>query len=361
MCPQAERVVTPTSDLRIIYNVPLPAPARLAFELPRSQAQSDFVTASRQAIESILNGSDPRFLVIVGPCSIHDPIAGLEYARKLASLREELKDALEIVMRVYFEKPRTSVGWKGLIMDPGLDGSAHLADGLGRARKILRDVIDLGMPTATEFLDPVTPQYISDLVCWAAIGARTVESQTHRQMASGLSMPVGLKNATSGKVEPAVNALKAVNHPQTFFGISQEGVASEVSTSGNPSAHIILRGGEDGPNYSAGHVEAALAQLRAAGLSQSIVIDSSHANCDKDYTRMGGVFQEVLEQRLAGNRHVVGAMLESNLVAGNQSANAGKEDLRYGQSITDPCIAWEETEALLRECAERMRKAIHTS
>lgn len=343
------------SDLNIQYNVPLPAPALLAHEQARSAKQAGVVTDSRDEIQSILDGSDERFVVVIGPCSIHDPAGGREYAERLAELREKVSDCMAVVMRVYFEKPRTTVGWKGLIMDPDLDGSANIPKGLRTARGFLQQVLDLGMPTATEFLDPITPQYIADLICWAAIGARTTESQPHRQMASGLSMPVGFKNTTNGGIKPAVNAVKAAIQPQTFLGVSPEGVASAVSTRGNYYCHLVLRGGDEGPNYTAEFVQQAEQQMEAAGLKPWIMIDASHANCGKDPERMPVVFEEIVQQWIDGNRNVFGAMLESNLVGANQSITENPSDLLYGQSITDPCIDWETSERLLLATAERLR------
>ena len=257
-------------------------------------------------------------------------------------------------MRVYFEKPRTTVGWKGLIMDPELDGSDNIPGGLRLARTFLRDVIDLGIPTATELLDPITPQYISDLICWSAIGARTTESQTHRQMASGLSMPLGFKNATNGSLVPAFNAIKAATSPQTFLGISAEGIASAVSTSGNPYCHIILRGGEDGPNFSAEHVAEAAGQLEAKGLLPAIMVDASHDNSGKDHANQPGVFEDIVAQRAAGNGHIIGSMVESNLVEGAQKFPQPVGNLTYGQSITDKCIDWDTTERLLKDAAANL-------
>jgi 3-deoxy-7-phosphoheptulonate synthase len=257
-------------------------------------------------------------------------------------------------MRVYFEKPRTTVGWKGLIMDPQLDGSDDIPNGLRAARSFLRDIIDLGMPTATELLDPITPQYIADLISWSAVGARTTESQTHRQMASGLSMPLGFKNATNGSLQPAVNAIKAATSPQTFLGISAEGIASAVTTNGNPHCHIILRGGEAGPNYSADHVDAAAKQLEKNGLPAAIMVDASHDNSGKDDANQPGVFADIVAQRAAGDTRIVGAMIESNLVAGAQKFPQPRADLTYGQSITDKCIDWPTTERILRDAAERL-------
>ena len=342
------------TDLNVAFNVPLPAPALLAHEMPRTSSQADTIFSSRKSIQDILHRESDRFLVITGPCSVHNPAEAIEYAGKLAELSREVEEKIDIVMRVYFEKPRTSVGWKGLIMDPDLDGTANLAEGLRIARKLLGEIIDLGVPTATEFLDPITPQYIGDLISWAAIGARTVESQTHRQMASGLSMPVGFKNATYGGMSAVVNALKASIAPQTFFGISPEGVASMVSTTGNRNCHTVLRGGESGPNYSAEEVAKVTAALEKGKVLGSIVIDASHANCSKDYEKMPGVFEDVVAQRAGGNKNIVGAMLESNIVAGNQKVGDDISALTKGLSITDPCIDWETTQRIIREAAEKL-------
>ncbi len=337
------------SDLHVVGTQVLASPAEMGLEIARSDAEADFVADSRDVIHRILQGTDPRFLVIVGPCSIHDPESCREYAEKLSVLSRELEDKLFVVMRVYFEKPRTSIGWKGLVMDPHLDGSYDIDSGLRLARRILREVIDLGLPTATEFLDPITPQYISDLVSWSAIGARTSESQTHRQMASGLSMPVGIKNSTYGDIQAAINGIKAATHSQSFLGVDAGGRACAVSTSGNPDCHIILRGGTQGPNYQASELQQAQGLLSENGLPDRVIVDASHANCGKDHERMPAVFRDILQQRVAGNRMLVGAMLESNLVAGAQSFPRPLEDLVYGQSITDKCMNWETTEALLRE------------
>ena len=342
------------SDLHVAKNIPLPAPALLLEEIPRSDEQAATVARTRQEIGSILFGDDPRFLVIVGPCSIHDTKAGLEYAQRLAALSERLKDKLYIVMRVYFEKPRTTVGWKGLIMDPELDGTDNIPEGLRQARGFLRQVIDLGLPTATELLDPITPQYIADLISWSAIGARTTESQTHRQMASGLSMPLGFKNTISGDLAAAINAVKAASREQTFLGVSEQGVASAVTTTGNPHCHVILRGGSDGPNYDADSIATTRTALEGAGLPPAIVVDASHANCGKDDKRMAGVFREIVAQRTAGDTSIIGAMLESNLVAGNQPFPQPLDQLTRGLSITDKCIDWETTEALLQETADQL-------
>jgi 3-deoxy-7-phosphoheptulonate synthase len=341
------------SDLNIASNIPLPAPALMLHEIPRSDAQEEFVAEARQHIRDILLHRDLRFLLIVGPCSIHDTRAGLEYAARLRGLINRVHEKLFLVMRCYFEKPRTSMGWKGLIMDPRLDGSDDIPEGLRIARRFLRDVIDMGLPTATELLDPITPQYIADLICWSAIGARTTESQTHRQMASGLSMPLGFKNATPGTVAPAINAIKAARQPQTFLGISGDGVASAVSTTGNPNCHLVLRGGEGEPNYSTEHVAEAERQLVEAGLDRTIVIDCSHGNSCRDPNRQPEVLRSVVAQRASGAGSIIGAMLESNLLAGSQPSPKPSGSLVYGQSITDACIDWETTERIVLEVAEK--------
>lgn len=342
------------SDLHVASNIPLPAPALMLYEIPRSEAQEDFVAESRQQIRDILLHRGARFLLLVGPCSIHDVQAGRDYARRLRTLSERVREKLYLVMRCYFEKPRTSLGWKGLIMDPRLDGSHEIPEGLRLARRFLRDVVDLGVPTATELLDPITPQYIADLICWSAVGARTTESQTHRQMASGLSMPLGFKNAMSGAISPAIHAIKAAREPQTFLGISGDGVASAVSTSGNPDCHLVLRGGDGGPNYSADHVADAERQLATAGLDRVMVIDCSHGNSGKDHNRQPVVFRDILTQRTADTRTIIGAMLESNLVAGSQPFPRPVGALVYGQSITDACLDWDTTERLVLDAAERL-------
>lgn len=343
--------MTRVSNLHIVANTPLPSPQSMIAEIPRSETHAALIAQSRDDIARILAGEDQRFLLVVGPCSIHDLKAGRDYAQRLAALAREVKDRVLVVMRVYFEKPRTTVGWKGLIMDPHLDGTNDIPTGLRMARKFLRDVLDLGLPTATEMLDPITPQYIADLTCWSAIGARTTESQTHRQMASGLSMPVGFKNTTSGGVMAAINAIKAAMQPLTFLGIGEDGRASVVNTTGNPACHIILRGGDDGPNFDTGNVKRSLELLVKNRLSPAVMIDASHANCSKDFRKMPAVFRDILRQRAEGARGVIGAMLESNLVEGAQAMNDSPVALTYGQSITDPCIDWATTEELVREAA----------
>ncbi len=343
------------SDIHVSSNLALPSPTVLLSRIPRSESNAEFVVRSRETIREIIFGNDPRLLVIAGPCSIHDTAAGLEYAERFAKLADQVKDEMLLVMRVYFEKPRTTVGWKGLIMDPRLDGSNRIEEGLETARKFLSDVISLGIPTATELLDPITPQYIADLICWSAIGARTTESQTHRQMASGLSMPLGFKNGTLGNLEPAINAIKAATHPQTFLGVGMDGRASAVTTTGNPDCHIILRGGEGGPNHDETSVAVTREMLLQHGLKPAIMIDASHGNCRKDHRLMPAVFDEIVRQRIAGDTSIIGAMLESNLVAGAQKFPQPSADLVYGQSITDACIDWETTRTLLDAAAVRLR------
>lgn len=338
-----------TSDINVVETRPLPSPAALLAELPKTDAQADFVTRSRRDIHRLIFTDEKRFLLIVGPCSIHDLKAGREYAAKLAQLAREVQDRVMIVMRVYFEKPRTTVGWKGLIMDPHLDGSHDIATGLRTARTFLREVLDLGLPTATELLDPITPQYIADLICWSAIGARTTESQTHRQMASGLSMPLGFKNGTDGSITSAVNAIKAASQPQTFLGISLEGHAATIVTRGNPDCHIVLRGGAAGPNYAAQHITRTEELLAKAKLPKSILVDASHDNSSKQPERQPEVMRDLLAQIAAGNTSIMGAMVESNLHAGNQAFPQPKETLKYGVSITDGCIDWATTETMIRE------------
>lgn len=343
------KIARQVSDLNVVRTELLPSPAELCVEVPRTDTQADFVGGSRDEIHNIIFGEDNRFLLVIGPCSIHDPEACMEYAHKLKTLSDEVKDRILIVMRVYFEKPRTSLGWKGLIMDPHLDGTNDIPTGLHMARGILREILDIGLPTATEFLDPITPQYIADLVSWSAIGARTSESQTHRQMASGLSMPLGFKNDTHGDLTPAVNAIKAANGKQTFLGVDQAGRASAVTTKGNPSCHMILRGGNIGPNYAAADVQNALDLLEKNGLTPSVMVDASHANCNKKQEQMPAVIQEIVRQRAEGNLLLIGAMVESNLVAGAQSFPRPLSELTYGQSITDECIDWAKTEEVVRD------------
>lgn len=335
------------SNVNIIENQPLPSPQALMEQVVATPEEAEFIVKSRETIVNILEGKDDRFLLILGPCSIHDTKACLEYAKRLAELNKKVSDRIYLVMRVYFEKPRTTVGWKGLIMDPRLDGSCRLEEGFVEARQFLKQVVACELPTATELLDPITPQYIADLVSWAAIGARTTESQTHRQMTSGLSMPVGFKNTTYGGIKAAINAIEAASKPQVFLGVSETGVASAVSTKGNQDCHLILRGGDDGPNYDEASVEASYNALIKAGQPERIMIDASHANCAKDDTKMPAVFEAIIEQKIKFPERILGAMLESHLNAGAQSFPQPIEDLNYGQSITDKCINWETTEELV--------------
>jgi 3-deoxy-7-phosphoheptulonate synthase len=308
------------------------------------------VANSRQAIENIIQGKDKRLLAIVGPCSVHDKTAALEYAQKLKHLADELNDKLCIVMRVYFEKPRTTVGWKGLINDPHLDNSFAVNEGLQLARALLLEINQMGVMAATEFVDTITPQYIADLISWAAIGARTTESQAHRMLASGLSMPVGFKNNTSGNVNAAVNAVLAASRPHHFLGITQTGTAATVATQGNPCCHIVLRGGSRGTNYDPASIQKASALLTKRNLRANVLIDCSHDNCNKDYTKQCLVIESLCQQLQNNEHHIMGLMLESHLIEGRQTLQAD-EKLNYGQSITDGCIGWNETETLLRKLA----------
>jgi 3-deoxy-7-phosphoheptulonate synthase len=341
--------VQKTSDINVVETRTLPSPAALIVELPKNETQADFVARARREIHQLIFTDDKRFLLIVGPCSIHDLEAGRDYARRLAALSRQVADRIMIVMRVYFEKPRTTVGWKGLVMDPHLDGSHDIAAGLRLGRTFLRDVVDLGLPTATEFLDPITPQYVADLVCWGAIGARTTESQTHRQMASGLSMPLGFKNGTDGSITTAINAIKAAGQPQTFLGINLEGASSAIVTRGNPNCHVVLRGGGGGPNFAPEHIARTEDLLAKANLPKSILVDCSHDNSSKQPDKQPEVMRQLLAQITAGNQSIMGAMVESNLGAGSQAFPQPKEKLRYGVSITDGCIDWATTEAMVRE------------
>lgn len=347
-----DRHERPTHDLNVERMVPLATPRRLKSRMPADVRSNATVAHSRDVLRAIIEGRDPRFLVLVGPCSIHDPKAAEDYARRLAGLRDALGDRMYIVMRTYFEKPRTSIGWKGLINDPHLDGSFDMETGLSIARDLLRTITGMGVPCGTEMLDPITPQYLDDLVSWAAIGARTVESQTHRQMASGLSMPVGYKNGTDGSLQSAIDAFTAAQHAHRFLGIDDDGQTCVVVTRGNPLGHLILRGGREAPNYSPQFVAEAAARLEQAGLPARVVVDCSHSNSGKRHERQAVVWDSVVAQRAGGNRALMGAMLESNLEAGRQEPDA--EPLRYGVSITDACIDWTETEQLLRRAWERL-------
>ena len=336
-----------TENLNVSELAPLTPPRLLKQELAAPSSSLENVVATRQAIRDILEGRDPRLLVIAGPCSIHDPAAALEYARRLATLRRERARDLLIVMRVYFEKPRTTIGWKGLIYDPHLDGSADIATGLRTARKLLLDINALGLPTATEMLDPIVPQYISDLVSWVAIGARTTESQTHRQMASGLSMPIGFKNGTDGNIQVAIDAMESARHPHSFLGIDDDGHAAIVRTCGTEWGHLILRGSAASPNYDEASLRDACRRLSARSLRCAIMVDCSHGNAGKKFARQEQVWNDIIARRAAGDRLVFGMLLESNLGEGNQAIPKNLNDLKYGVSITDECLGWEATVRLL--------------
>lgn len=341
---------SPLENLRVRGLTRLITPSQVKEQFPAEAAHYETVRAGRETARAILRGEDPRLLVVVGPCSIHDPQAALDYARRLATLRREVEDRYFLVMRVYFEKPRTTVGWKGLINDPFMDESCDLAHGIGLARRLLLDIAALGLPAATEFLDPIIPQYTADLISWSAIGARTTESQTHREMASGLSMPVGFKNGTDGSVQTAIDAMKSSRTPHSFLGIDQDGATSIVKTTGNPDSHLVLRGGRDGANHEARHVTAACEKLKAGGLVPALMVDCSHANSGKDPRRQPAVWKSILDQRAAGRCGIIGAMLESNIHFGSQSLSSDVSSLQYGVSITDACMDWEMTEVLLQKC-----------
>ena len=344
----------PTQDINIRHTEPLISPGELKAEQAISSAATRNVIESREAVIRILNGEDRRLIVIVGPCSIHDQTAGLEYARRLADLFKRVEDHMLLVMRVYFEKPRTTVGWKGLINDPHLNDTFDISAGLRIARRLLLEVASLGLPAATEMLEPITPQYIADLITLASIGARTTESPTHRQLASGLSMPVGSKNGTDGSLQVAINAMQAAKSPHSFLGIDGDGNTCIIKTKGNPWGHLILRGGRSGPNYDAECLATAVEQLNAAGLSSRFVVDCSHANSNKDYRNQSSVWNDVIGQRVAGNDTIIGLMLESNLHPDKQNLPADLSQLKFGVSITDGCIGWGETEALILDAYHKL-------
>ena len=341
-------------NVNISRVVPLVSPAKLNSELSVPSKTADMIYKSRQTIQSILQGRDPRMVAIVGPCSIHDVKAAMEYAKKLNTLRKKLEKSLFIVMRVYFSKPRTTIGWKGLIADPYLDGSADIPQGLRTARQLLLDINKMGLPVATEMLDPILPQYIAGLISWAAIGARTTESQTHREMASGLSMPVGFKNGTDGNLQIALDAMESSRHPHSFLGINSNGQTAVVRTKGNPYVHLILRGGSGGPNYSAADIENTEKKLKDKGLTPAIIVDCSHANSGKKHTGQEIVLSSILKQRLSGRKSIVGFMLESNLLPGAQSIPVDISELKYGVSITDECMGWAKTEEILTKTAKTL-------
>jgi phospho-2-dehydro-3-deoxyheptonate aldolase len=324
---------------------------------PLSPELENQIASSRKTVVDILERKDPRLLIVCGPCSIHDPQAAIEYAHKLKKLSDEVSNDLFIVMRVYFEKPRTTVGWKGMINDPHMDSSFDIEHGLKKARKLLLDITKIGLPIATEALDPNTPQYIADLISWSAIGARTTESQTHREMASGLSMPVGFKNGTDGNLDVAINAMKSASMPHRFVGINQQGQVTVLQTVGNSHGHVILRGGK-APNYDAENVALCEIQMKKAGLLPNLMIDCSHANSNKDYRNQPIVADSIIEQIKHGNNSIIGVMIESNLVEGNQSSEQPKENFKYGVSVTDACINWNETETLLRKMASTLSQPL---
>jgi len=345
-----------TADLHVSRFTTLPSPADIADELPIGEERSALVSRTRDEVRAIMAGEDDRLVVIAGPCSIHDTAAGLEYAGHLVRAAEEHRDDLLIVMRTYFEKPRTTIGWKGLINDPHLDGSHDIETGLRMARGFLRDVTALGMPCATEFLEPISPQYTADLITWGAIGARTTESQIHRQLASGLSMPIGFKNGMDGGLQVALDAAAAASSPQAFLGIGADGRASLVSTTGNPDTSIILRGGADGPNYGPSHIADAAARLDAAMLTPRVIVDASHGNSGKDHVRQSAVAAELGAQIATDGAAIAGVMLESNLVAGAQKLDvSARGRLVSGQSVTDACMGWDATAAALAELAAGVR------
>ena len=345
------------NDVHIQSEQVLITPEQLKRELPLSEQGVKYISEARQTIADIIHRRDPRLLVVTGPCSIHDIDSAKEYALKLKRLHDELQDSFYLVMRIYFEKPRTTVGWKGFINDPDMDGSFNVEEGLRKGRELLLWLAELELPVATEALDPISPQYLSELFSWSAIGARTTESQTHREMASGLSMPVGFKNGTDGKLNVAINALESAAHPHRFMGINPRGQVALMQTEGNPDGHIILRGGSE-PNYDAESVARCEQQIEAAGLVPKLVVDCSHGNSRKDHSRQPAVADEVFAQIAAGNTSILGIMLESHLKEGNQSSEQPREQLQYGVSVTDACIDWADTEQLLRRGAEFLASSL---
>ena len=346
--------MTRTRDLRVEGYRPLITPAVLIDELPLGEAGSFAIAGWRQEIAAILDRADDRLVVVAGPCSVHDVVAAREYAKRLAALATTLARELRVVMRVYFEKPRTTVGWKGLINDPRLDGSFRINEGVRLARRLLLDIVDSGLPAGCEFLDPISPQYTSDLVSWGAVGARTTESQVHRELASGLSMPIGFKNGTGGTVQIAIDAVRAAAYPHRFLGVTEQGLAAIVITRGNPECHVILRGGSRGPNYKRTDIARVLGDLASAGLPHRLMVDASHGNSERDHTKQATVVRDLASQIADGERGIVGLMLESFLVAGRQELK-NPDELEFGQSITDACIGWDETGALLGELAAAVR------
>lgn len=345
-----------TNNLKITGITPIIAPADLRQVFPLSEKDRAFISRSREQIKDIIQRRDKRMIVVVGPCSIHDTEAAIEYAERLAELSRKVNDQLLLIMRVYFEKPRTTVGWKGLINDPDMNGTHLISKGLGIARGLLSRMTALEVPVANEMLDPITPEYVADLICWGAIGARTTESQTHREMSSGLSFPVGFKNGTDGNLQIAIDAMKAAQHPHSFLGINREGRTSIIQTSGNPDVHIVLRGGSKKVNYKAEDIAHTEEQLNKNGLMPTIMVDCSHGNSNKDYLKQPEVLECVVDQLLAGNSSLSGVMIESNLEAGNQKIPADISQLKYGVSITDACIDWATTEKILINAHDRLKK-----
>ena len=351
-------------DLKAVENINieqpeiLVTPAELKREIPISDVARETIASGRKAIENILERKDHRVFVVVGPCSIHDLDAAHEYAKKLKVLADKVSDTLLIVMRVYFEKPRTTTGWKGLINDPFMNDSFKITDGLHIGRQLLHDILEIGLPTATEALDPISPQYMQDLIAWSAIGARTTESQTHREMASGLSSSVGFKNGTDGSLTVAINALQSVASPHRFLGINSDGKVSVITTKGNPYAHVVLRGGNGKPNYDSVSVSICEHELAAEGIIPNIMVDCSHANSNKDHNLQTLVLENVANQILEGNTSIIGAMVESHLNAGNQKLSSNPDDMAYGVSVTDACIDWETTEASILGMADKLRDVL---
>ena len=344
-----------TQDLRVLGAKRLQPPRAIKEQVPMTERANRTVVEGRAAVQGILAQRDPRLLVVIGPCSIHDPKGAMEYAHKLAVLSHELNDQMFVVMRVYFEKPRTTIGWKGLINDPHMNGSCEIEDGLRIARKLLLEINELGLSAATEFLDPIVPQYIDDLITWAAIGARTTESQTHREMASGLSMPVGFKNGTDGSLQIAIDAMSSARTPHSFLGIDQDGYTSLVRTRGNADGHVVLRGGRARTNYDPQSIAEAGAQLSSHKLPPVVMVDCSHANSLKQHAKQEDVWRSLIEQRAAGERTIIGTMVESYLKEGNQPVPANPQDIAYGVSVTDACISWEMTERMLRHGHQALR------
>jgi len=345
-----------TNNLKITAITPIIAPADLRQVFPLSDHDREFVNTSRERVKEIIHRRDQRLMVVVGPCSIHDPLAAVEYAKRLAALSSKVEDHLLLVMRTYFEKPRTTIGWKGLINDPDMNDSHLISKGLGIARGLLLKITSLKVPVANEMLDPITPEYVADMISWGAIGARTTESQTHREMSSGLSFPVGFKNGTDGNLQIAMDAMKAVQHPHSFLGINREGRTSIIQTSGNPDVHIVLRGGSRKVNYTPEDIAATEESLKKNGLFPTIMVDCSHGNSNKDYQKQPEVLENVIQQVVDGNNSISGVMIESNLEAGSQKIPADLNQLKYGVSITDACIDWATTEAIILAAHDRLKR-----